>query len=1320
MMSLRAVNAGRGYEYLLRSVATNDARDGQAPSLSAYYQAKGTPPGRWLGKGLAGLKSEAIHTGAEITELQMAALYGEGIHPDVDERLAAGERLQDCFIGRGFPNFTAKDPLLIALRDAEVNFRTTNGRLPSEEERSELVLEVATPLFEAEFGTPPVNGKEVVAWVNARKDKVRQAVAGYDFTFSPVKSISVLWAMADEQLAAQIAACHHRAVAQALAWAEEEFIRTRSGAGGKIQVKTRGLIAAEFTHFDTRAGDPDLHSHVLVSNKVQDKNGNWKALDGRTIFRFHQAMSFRYNALIRDEITRTLGLDFEEHSRGEDKQPVWEIAGMNEQVLAQFSKRRAGAQPVFDAKVRDYVERTGATPSRTMMREFWQQAILETRDEKRPAQSLAQLREQWFEEALSLSNGEETVAEIRRLGAQANRVRPVFDMDVHADDVARETIELVTRRRSVFRRSHVHTALSCILAGYHFDAVSTFNSTHADLVDKVIEEYGLSLNSSERLALPEALVGEDGHGVDRLLDAERFTTAQVLSAETAVLEAVEETTAHVVSDELVSAVLDAHEQSAGWRLNHGQEALARHLVSCGTLVATGVGPAGTGKTASMKIVAEAWKRNGYNVHALAPSAAAAEVLGEDIGQSAHTIDSLTFTWRGKHPKRAGGSVDALGISLQPGDMLLVDEAGMVSTDNMAALVEIARAAGAVVRFVGDHKQLSSVENGGLFGALTELRPTVELHDVMRFGEDSEQAEASMLLRDGDCAGLDLYESRGWVHGGARQKILVQAAEDYLADVRAGRSSLVLASTNEDVATLNDYIRGTRIADGLVDDAMTVEGAAGVRIGVGETVIARKNFRFIADRDGVDGKVINGDLFTVVAVSNDGAIEVTNRAGAHSVLPAWYVRENVQLGYASTVHRAQGATVDVARAVVDGHTDRAGLYVALSRGKWANHAYVANDVAFDFEAEDGHYHYQGQPPAPTAREVLESVIARDTRERSALEALRDEAVEATSPERVEQLWAVGKEMIIDEIIERELPAWLATLSEPLAQQLREIEAGDAPIRSAWRTLLGMGCDPAEMMMEALADIEDAHDVGRLVAYRLRSAMPRDFVEFTSVMPPAREWVDAQLWEWMERHLPTRQAEPELAPLRVELRPGERYEGENFAGFDFSGADLSNITFSHCDFSGVNLSGATLVGATFVDCDLSDANVSEAVVVESMFQRCTLPRADFSGAQFGEEHTTLTRSVFTRCEAQLLVLKNAIVHAVEFVASSLAGMNLSGAQVNLMRLERCDSAGMVTSAETVGVDNVIAEDPYTYEGTGHEWPAPVEDGGVDFAPKNQPEL
>lgn len=1239
MMSLRAVNAGSGYEYLLRSVATNDAPS-DAPSLQKYYQQKGTPAGRWMGAGLAGFNSETYQTGEEVTESAMAALYGEGLHPDADEMMLEGASIKDCQLGRPFPTFTNGDPLLDELREAERAYRQREQRVPGDEERAAMALEIGTKFFIDEKGVEPESGREVIAWVNARKDKVRQAVAGFDLTFSPSKSVSVLWALADEDMASKIAACHHKAVAESIEWAQDNVLRTRSGAGGLQQVKTKGIIAAEFTHFDTRAGDPDLHSHVLVSNKVQDEDGKWKAIDGRTIFRHHQAIGFRYNTALNDLLSRELGIEMEAHDRGEGKEPVWEVAGVPQRLLDAFSKRRSLAQPVFEAKKQAWIDCYSAVPSDLVLNRLWQEAILETRDAKKPAQALSELRDQWAEEVRSMPAGQELIDHVQSLShGMDEKLRPVFSIEEHSNEVATLAMETVVRRRSTFRRSHVHTAVAGKLSAYRFESGEARQEAHDLVVEQIIAQ-SVALNELEPLELPNELLTDGGKAVDHLLDSELFTTHEILEAEQAALDACVEPVAVFAPAAVVDEALERHEQENGWALNSGQAELARHLVTCGTLAATGVGPAGTGKTASMKLVSEGWATTGGKVIGLAPSAAAAQVLGEDLGTDAHTIDSLTYTWTGKNPNRQARSIADLPVEINPGDMLLVDEAGMASTPNISALIEIARESGAVVRFIGDHLQLGAVESGGLFGAMANSSSSVTLTQVMRFGDDEEQAKASLKLREGDTSGLDLLESRGWVHGGDRVAMVTQAAQDYLGDLRAGRTSLLLADSNADADQLNEMIRAHQIEHGQVRTDKEVTLARGDKAGVGDTIITRKNTTFMQDRDGTSGRVLNGDLWQITKVHSDGSVTVRKQGGRTTmVLPQAYLQDSAHLGYAATVHRAQGATVDVCRSLIDETVDRAELYVAVTRGKHANHVYAVQDVSFDLDAEQGQLHYKGEKTAPTAREVLEAAVRRDNRELSALETIQRETEQAVSPERMKALWNFGRDKAVNAFIERHIHTVYDLLTSELISQLKQSEAGDQPIRTAWKELIGKGVDPRNYLDDACADLAGARDIAALLNYRFKQFVPAD--GHTQCLPPLDAGTDMELAQWLEDNAP-------IPESQIFIEDGATITGEDFSGQSFVGVHLTGVTFKDCDFNGANFDDSTLEKVRFTNCSLEDAT--------------------FRGATVGGAHPVRTKVAMMNCRAGRSNFTGTVLKAFEATLSDFTGARFTNAVAGLFQAVR----------------------------------------------------
>jgi hypothetical protein len=322
-MSIHKLTAGSGYDYLTRQVAAQDATEKGAASLASYYAEKGESPGRWVGSGLAGL--DGLAEGDVVTAQQMKALFGSGRHPLSEEMRA---RLQG-------PGLTAKDfdlisrlgvpykvyandvsafRLEVAKRVAELN---RGAGLPaatpgSIQDRARVRSEVASEFFHAEFGRAPRDAREIAATIAKHSRPKTTAVAGYDLTFRPVKSVSTLWALADPSMSAAIESAHDAAVKDALDFIEARALFTRTGTNGVRQVDVAGLIAAAFTHRDSRAGDPLLHTHVAVANKVQTLDGRWLAIDGRVLFKATVAASETYNTAIERRLGDALGVRFAE------------------------------------------------------------------------------------------------------------------------------------------------------------------------------------------------------------------------------------------------------------------------------------------------------------------------------------------------------------------------------------------------------------------------------------------------------------------------------------------------------------------------------------------------------------------------------------------------------------------------------------------------------------------------------------------------------------------------------------------------------------------------------------------------------------------------------------------------------------------------------------------------------------------------------------------------------------------------------------------------------------------------------------------------
>jgi conjugative relaxase-like TrwC/TraI family protein len=248
-------------------------------------------------------------------------------------------------------------------------------------DRARIRTEVAREFFTAEHGRQPEDARELAAAIAKHSRPRTQAVAGYDLTFSPVKSVSALWAVADPSTAAAIERAHRAAVGDALRFIEQHALFTRVGANGVRQVEVRGLVAAAFTHRDSRAGDPDLHTHVAVANKVQTLDGRWLSIDGRILFKATVAASETYNTALENHLRTGLGVRFVERPNPDPRlRPVREIVGVDPTLNTRWSTRRASIQIRRGELAADFQHSHGRPPTPVESLKLAQQATLETRD----------------------------------------------------------------------------------------------------------------------------------------------------------------------------------------------------------------------------------------------------------------------------------------------------------------------------------------------------------------------------------------------------------------------------------------------------------------------------------------------------------------------------------------------------------------------------------------------------------------------------------------------------------------------------------------------------------------------------------------------------------------------------------------------------------------------------------------------------------------------------------------------------------------------------------------------------------------------------
>jgi conjugative relaxase-like TrwC/TraI family protein len=937
-VSMRVMSAGDGYKYLLRTVVVGDGKRSLSTPLTRYYNAEGTPPGRWMGDGLRSLGDGLIAEGDEVTEEQLQLLIGQGRHPLTGEAL-----------GRAYPVY-----------------RTAADRASADRGK----------------GEGPAGNEQTVAVASAEDEsetrRRRRAVAGYDFTFSIPKSASILWGVADAPTQTRMVHAHHAAVAEALAFLEREAASTRTGAtardGAVAQVGVSGLIATAYDHFDSRASDPHLHTHVVISNKVQTLlDGKWRSLDGRPMHAIVVALSELHETLFADALTRDFGVTWEMRERGRDRHPAWAVSTVPDVLVAEFSTRSRHIDIETDRLIAAYMSAHGYRPSPVTITKLRAQATLSTRPAKH-VHSLAELTAGWRERATQVLGRDATAWSSAACSDKSPTVMLAQDVSLDAINALGSSVMItVSEKRSTWRHWNLAAEAARQTMQYRF-ASATDREAVLGLVVDAAERASLQLTPPELASSPAEFQREDGTSVFRPKHSTVFTSTALLEAESRLLERARDTSAPRVAPIVLRSIAQ-RKLPGGGTLSDDQVAALTSIVASGRAIDVLVGPAGAGKTTAMTVLRHAWETShGVNsVVGFAPSAAAAQVLAEDMGIA---TENLAKWWQ----NHLNG-----GATFRAGQLVIIDESSLAGTAPLDRITALAADAGAKVLLVGDYAQLQSVDAGGAFSLLVHDRADAPvLIDVHRFTHEWEKA-ASLTLRQGRPESIDLYRAHDRLRSGDSEAMVDAAYAAWRVDFKAGRASVLISDSNEAVAAMNARARSELILDGTVNALQEVALHDGTRAAIGDTVITRRNDRRLRT---ARSWVRNGDRWTVVGVNRNGSIEVRRpdrRWGSAVLLPAEYANRHVELGYAVTSHRAQGMTTDTAHVVVAPGMVRENLYVAMTRGRDSNIAYVALD-----KPDVAHTGPRpGDDPDSTARGILYSVLQHVGAELSAHETLRAE-------------------------------------------------------------------------------------------------------------------------------------------------------------------------------------------------------------------------------------------------------------------------------------------------------------------------------------------
>lgn len=757
----------------------------------------------------------------------------------------------------------------------------------------------------------------------AGKAAAEGRLPGFDLTFSAPKSVSLLAALGDGVVAGAVRAAHEAAVVQAVGYLEAEAARVRRGRNGLSVLAAEGLVGAAFGHRSSRAGDPQVHTHVLVMNLARGSDGRWSALDGRPLFAYARTAGFLYQAALRAGLTRALGVGW-----GPVRQGAAEVAGFGAGELREFSRRRVeivgrmaelgtssarGAQAAALAtrQAKSAGERFESGPLR----------LVNARDYGVEPPSLV---EEWRVRGAALGLDGAWVAGLTGPGREpAGLAEGLVAGLVAADGL--------TGRASSFDRRDVLRALAAGAAeGAEVAVLAAAASRFLAGPDLVVLEGGAAgLDATATLRLGDGGVVVAGTGV-------RYTTAELLAVETVLLEgAARRRSAGVgqVGAEALSAALSARPS-----LSDEQRVMVERLVTSGAGVEVVVGAAGTGKTTALDAARAAWEAAGVVVVGAALSARAASELSAGAGIEAVTIARLLLD--AGRPRWEGGGLVA-------GSVVVVDEASMVGTRTLARLAELAEAAAAKLVVVGDTRQLPEIDAGGAFRGLQDRLGAVHLTENRRQREVWER-DALAALRAGRVAeAVAAYGEQGRIHlAPSAEAAMAAMCADWWAARRSGEEAVMLAARREAIARLNGLARALRVDAGEVAGVELVAGER--RFAVGDEVVGTRNDRRLG--------ILNGDLGRVSAVDvGEGTVTVAvagrgRRRGREVVVPGSYAERHLDYAYALTGYKAQGLTTDRTFSLGDDGMSAEMGYTTLSRGRVGNDLYwVVPDRAEDVAA-----------------------------------------------------------------------------------------------------------------------------------------------------------------------------------------------------------------------------------------------------------------------------------------------------------------------------------------------------------------------------------
>jgi conjugative relaxase-like TrwC/TraI family protein len=748
-------------------------------------------------------------------------------------------------------------------------------------------------------GEPLLNRAKTRTFVDAAgRERKKEPVLGFDVRFSAPKSVSLLWAVGEPEVREVVLRAHDAAVAEGLAYLERHACYVQRGAGGARLERGAGFVGMGFLHRSSRAGDPALHTHLLISNLTQAlSDGRWLSLaapKGRMPLWLHaKAAGHVYQAALRAEITRELGLEWGEVTNG-----YADLTGISREVIEHFSQRR---MEIVERMAELGLSSAGAA----------EVAAYRTRAEKDYGVAVDRQRADWMARGEEFGLTPTSIAAMVR-SAQAREPRRVGPKDL---DEALADLE-------------AHHS--------HFDRRDLLCAAATQLREGTD---GLALERAVDQLIASGKVREIHRGADPLAST-YYTTPRLWQMEQEVIRAAARGTgagAAQIDAATLAAVLQRHSY-----LGAEQVEMVRRLTTGGERVITVAALPGTGKTTALLAASEGWAAAGLRGIGVSTARSATVEIAE-VGLPATSIAKLLIL--------TAERVEQGLPALPQGAVIVVDEASALATPHAYALLELVEGCDGKLVFIGDPHQIGAVGPGGVYGVLTRGLDTVVLSEIRRQRDpiDREIVRLAHAGRGSEALGVLDAEERLRI-AETHEQALEALALDWHRSFAQGEDAVMIARRNGDVERLNEAAREVRRERGELGAGIEV---AGTEYNVGDRVMTRVNTAEVSNRE--RWQVIGVDR-------RKEAIALRRLGGGEegAILEAKYLRSRtpdgeppIQHAYALTTYAAQGKTFEEAYVLLDPGISREDFLVAVSRSRGQTVAYgVAAEELSDADLGPG--------------------------------------------------------------------------------------------------------------------------------------------------------------------------------------------------------------------------------------------------------------------------------------------------------------------------------------------------------------------------------